>query len=379
MKLPENLAPVPLQQRVDEFIGIIVGRALRKSQADALAIFVACALSLTRAILTELAAEMRRHGFAATVKHGLKRLDRWINNRRVTVGAAMGPVIEKLLKKRQKKLLLSLDWVDIRGFKTLVAACNIKGRAIWLLWQSVPQSGLNLNMYRMEEALLMDLKQRLPKTLRVIVLADRGFHKTKLFALCQKLHYDYVIRLKADYTVVGRRYQGLLCDLPVKPGCRHFWRQARCGKRPVIVQNIVVYYEKNLPEKRDEPWFLATSLTGTARQLVRLFARRMGIEECFRDNKSVNGGYGLRHVRLKRAENLDRLLLILALAYLVLCGLGLYALGHLPPRLWCANNRKHECGVFTIARRLLGELQIPIERAFGEIGLCSQTLAPKWG
>jgi hypothetical protein len=368
-----------LQQRVDAFIGIIVGRALRKSQADGLAIFVACALRLTRSILTELAVQMRQHGFAHTVKHALKRLDRWINNRRVTVGAAMGPVLEKLLKRRKKKLLISLDWVDIRSFKTLVAAGNIKGRAVWLLWASVPKSGLNLNMYRMEEALLMDLKQLLPKGLRVIVLADRGFHKTRLFGLCQKLHLDYVIRLKADYTVAARRYQGLLTDLPVKPGCRHFWQHARCGLRPVIVQNIVVYYEKNLPEKRDEPWFLATSLTATARQIVRLFARRMGIEECFRDHKSVNGGWGLRHVRLQRADNLDRLLLILAWAYLVLCGLGLYALGHLAPRLWCANNRKGECGVFTIARRLLGYLEIPMEQVFLEIGLCSKALAPKWG
>jgi hypothetical protein len=36
-------------------------------------------------------------------------------------------------------------------------------------------------------------------------------------------------------------------------------------------------------------------------------------------------------MHLPRAENLDRLLLILALAYLILCGLGLYALKHPAP------------------------------------------------
>jgi hypothetical protein len=84
-------------------------------------------------------------------------------------------------------------------------------------------------------------------------------------------------------------------------------------------------------------------------------------------------------VRLKLAAHLDRLLLILALAYLVLCGLGHYALGHLPPRLGCANNRKGECGVFTIARRLLDYLQIPMDRVFLELGLCTKSLTPKWG
>ncbi len=91
-------------------------------------------------------------------------------------------------------------------------------------------------------------------------------------------------------------------------------------------QNVVVYYKKNLPEKRDEPWFLATSLMGTPTQIVQLYARRMGIEECFRDKKNVNNGWGLRHMRLHTARALDRLLLILAIAYLILCGLGLLAL-----------------------------------------------------
>ncbi len=105
----------------------------------------------------------------------------------------------------------------------------------------------------------------------------------------------------------------------------------------------------------------------------------MGIEECFRDKKNVNNGWGLRHMRLHTAAALDRLLLILAIAYLILCGLGLLALKRCAPREWCSNNRACECGVFTIGRRMLNILQVTIEQIFAEIGLCTKMLSPTWG
>jgi hypothetical protein len=375
----QEAAVMKLQDAVKPFIRTIVGRDLLQSQADALAVFVASALTLARSILTDLAVEMRREGYAKTTKAALKRLDRWINNPRVKVSMAMKPVIERWVKKRKKKLLVSFDWVDIRGYKTLVAAANIRGRAVWLLWKSVPQSGLNLNMSRIEEEVLFELRQMLPNTFRTIILADRGFHKSRLFKYCQTLKLDYVIRIKPQYEVKAARFKGCLDTLPVKPGAGRFWTRVVCGQRPKITQNVVVFYKKNLPEKRDEPWFLATSLRGTPEQLTKLYGRRMGIEECFRDKKNVNNGWGLRHMRLKTARALDHLLLILAIAYLILCGLGLLALRLRHPREWCGNNRAGECGVFTIARRMLNELQVTVEQIFDEIASSSKSLSPRWG
>lgn len=375
----QEAAVMKLQDAVKPFVSTIVGRGLLESQAQALGIFVACALTLARSILTDLAVEIKKQGYATTTKAALKRLDRWINNPRIQVGPAMKPVIERWMKKRKKKLLVSFDWVNIRGYKTLVAAANIKGRAVWLLWKSVPLSGLNLNMSRIEEEVLFELKQMLPKGFRTIILADRGFHKSRLFAYCQTLKLDYVIRIKPQYELHARGFKGSLDTLPVKPGARHFWRQVVCGKRPKITQNVVVFYKKNLPQKRDEPWFLATSLQGRPAQLVKLYGRRMGIEESFRDKKNVNNGWGLRHMRLQSARALDHLLLILAIAYLILCGLGLLALRLRQPREWCGNNRPGECGVFTIARRMLHDLEVAVEQIVDEIASASTNLAPGWG
>lgn len=368
-----------LQDAVKPFIQSIVAPKLLVNQAEALGIFVSAALTLSRAILTDLAAEMHRHGFTATVKHGLKRLDRWINNPGIKVSAAMAGIVGKLASRRKKKLIISVDWVDIREFKVLVAAANIKGRAVWLMWKSVPECGLNLHMNRIEQEVLFDLRQMIPQKLRVVILADRGFHKSILFTFCRTMHFDYVVRIKADYHVEGKAFRGLLSTLPTKPGTQRFWKNVACGRKPVIRQNIVVWHQRNLPERRDEPWFLATSLQGSASQVVRLYARRMGIEECFRDAKNVNNGWHLRKIRVKTALALDHLLLILALAYLLLCGIGLWCLKHLPPRTWSANNRPCECAVFTIARRMLGLVQLSLDQILAEICIATKMLAPRWG
>jgi hypothetical protein len=52
----------------------------------------------------------------------------------------------------------------------------------------------------------------------------------------------------------------------------------------------------------------------------------MTIEEVFRDQKNRRNGFALRNTRIEKAERFDRLLLVLALAYLLLVGLGLLSL-----------------------------------------------------
>lgn len=80
-----------------------------------------------------------------------------------------------------------------------------------------------------------------------------------------------------------------------------------------VSQNIVIRWVRNLPSKRDECWFLMTSMSnldaGPAR-LSHLYGQRMTIEQLFRDHKSKRNGWSLRDTQLKTAARLDRLLLI---------------------------------------------------------------------
>jgi hypothetical protein len=77
--------------------------------------------------------------------------------------------------------------------------------------------------------------------------------------------------------------------------------------------------------KRDEPWFLMTDLRRGAMELTNVYGQRMTVEELFRDDKSKRNGFSLRHTKITKPDRIDRLLLVLALAYWLLCGIGLVA------------------------------------------------------
>ena len=53
---------------------------------------------------------------------------------------------------------------------------------------------------------------------------------------------------------------------------------------------------------------------------------------------------------IRDPQRLSRLLLVLALGYLLLVAVGLYCQKHYRPGYWCSNNRKTECSLFTIGR-----------------------------
>jgi hypothetical protein len=116
---------------------------------------------------------------------------------------------------------------------------------------------------------------------------------------------------------------------------------------------VVIRWRPNLPRKRDEPWYLMTDLEGRAEALCRLYARRMSVEELFRDHKNRRNGLALRNTRFQKVERFDRFLLIVALSYLLLAGLGLQTRLDHDPSAWCTNRRARECSVFTIGKAML--------------------------
>lgn len=92
------------------------------------------------------------------------------------------------------------------------------------------------------------------------------------------------------------------------------------------MQHVAICWKKSLPKDRDACWFLMTELPYYVEKLTALYGRRMTIEELFRDQKNRCHGWALRNTQIIRPERFDRLLLILALAYWLLVGLGLSAL-----------------------------------------------------
>lgn len=349
---------------------------LRASQAKTLAHLVAAAMLATR---TSLAAIGRRL-LGVSCKHGIKRVWRFTANPRFEVSDAMQGVVRRLLKrKRRKPLVIALDWVEVKAFHTLAACATIRGRAVPLLWASYPEWELSKSQNNLEEGLLRLLRTMIPSSTSVILLADRGFGRTELARLCQDLGFRYLIRIRPDVWVETERFRGNLADYPLKKGVRRLLRCHQFRRTNPVAQNVVVYWKQKLPKHRDECWFLMTDLERSAPALVDLYSQRMTIEQVFRDHKSRRNGFALRNILTKKAAHFDRLLLILAIAYLLLLGIGVYAKKHYCPSNWCTNTRTHECSAFIVGQRMLDRIQLSAKQALNALQAALTDAAPKWG
>jgi hypothetical protein len=215
-----------------------------------------------------------------------------------------------------------------------MAAAGIKGRSVALLWASYPEWKLLRSQNSLEEGLLRLLRTLIPDSVHVLILADRGFVRAEWAAVCQELDFDSVVRIKANVTVASRRYRGTLSKYPVKRGMAHVLRDVQYRADARVTHHVVIRWRFGLPKKRDEPWYLMTSLEGRAESLCQLYGCRMQVQELFRDQKDRRNGWPLRNTRFKYADRFDRFLLIVALA-----GLGLQAKLDYEPSQWCTNTQ----------------------------------------
>jgi hypothetical protein len=298
--------------------------SLRLSQAKTLAVVVAAAMRCQRISLGNLGRQM-----LGSAKHQIKRCWRFCANDRVESSQAMRGIVKRLIRKRKKPLLVALDWVDIKGYQTLMASAVLKGRSVPLCWASTTG-------------------------------------------------HVYDGRIQPKVTVRLHGFHGKLLDYPVKKGIAKVLKRVSYRSDEAVTQSVVVRWPKDLPPKRDECRFLMTDLPGTAHQLCRLYAKRMTIEQLFRDGKSKRNGWALRDTQLSTPERLDRLLLILAIAYLLLCGLGLLAQQTHKPSDWCSAS-KEQCSVFLIGLMMLKKIKCSPPQAFAAVFDLSEEVAQKWG
>lgn len=364
--------------RRDAIVWVLsVCTSLRLSQAKTLSVLVAAALVVERVSLATLGRSCQ----ANSAKHAIKRCWRFIANDRVEPTVAMSSVVGKLLHKRKKPLLIALDWTDIRGLTTLMASGVVKGRSVPLLWASCHkhlwQGHKSRNSF--EEGLLLALRAMIPRHVPVILLADRGFGRTELGRFCQHQGFHYVIRIQPKVRVqIGSRKVRL--DLyPVQKGICRLLKDVLYRENDSLRQHVALCWRKGLPRHRDECWYLMSDLARPAEELVNLYAKRMQIEEFFRDAKSKRNGWSLRDTGLTRPERLDRLILILALAYLLLAGLGLCAAGRYRSGRWASNNRQGEYSAFQIGRFMLDQLSLGIPLILKALLLNSECDREKWG
>lgn len=241
--------------------------------------------------------------------------------------------------------VISIDWAATdkrKSWHILRATLNIERRG-YVLYQEVhPQE--KSNSRQVQHAFLDKLKSMLPPGCKPIIVSDAGF-RFPWFKKIKQIGFDFVgrVRQKTVYrTQKSERWYGNCLSLYEKATCKAIHLGNFLFTRKWKFECNVVLYKKRkkgrkhinrsgnrtnnnasnrCARRETDPWLLVTSLEINklvrAERIVAIYAKRMEIEEDFRDIKSHKCGFGLRYSLSNNGKRIEVLLLIAALACLI--------------------------------------------------------------
>lgn len=280
-----------------------------------------------------------------TEKASIKQMDRLIGNQHLVQEA---PMFYRAMAHwcigQAKRPLVLIDWSPIshdEQFHVLRASVPAGGRGKTIYQELHPQS--QCGNRDVQSNFLKMLAQVIPEHCRPIIVTDAGF-KNPWFRAVEAMGWDWIGRIRGAVRVARteddnwlsakllghllecdeRTYMGEFSLAKSTPlGCAIYGlrkppkgridrnkkgRRSRAGKS-----------RENASRER-EPWVIATSLSGGSAitdEIIEAYAKRMQIEEAFRDTKDEYYGLGLNRSRSRSAERFTVLLLINALALFI--------------------------------------------------------------
>lgn len=239
---------------------------------------------------------------------------------------------------KQEKLFILVDETKLADrLGAMVVGVAWENRCIPLAWrcyvancaESYPAEG----QVKMIEKLLKTVKQGIDDQVEVVVLADRGIGTSP--ALCRavsNLGWHFLFRVtcqskvctdKGDFTIAKMVTEG---EYRARQG-KVFKQRGRIEARAIAIWTAGY----------DQPWALVTndrSLDGFE------YANRNWQEQAFRDLKS--GGWQWQHCRIRHPDHLERLLVLLTMAYAWCVALGSQAVNQ--DRIKVRSLQKHANG-----------------------------------
>lgn len=317
------MKPPPVSpQRVEKFVACIFEEDLHAKRVLSLAngtlgVLHAGALCV-HAIGRGLAAANGKHD-----KHTTKQVDRLLSNAGVDAWGLAEKWVPYVIAGRPE-IVVNLDWTefDPDDHSMLVASAQTKhGRSTPLLWKTVKKSELKGKRNQHEDELLLRLGDVVPDSVKVTVVADRGFGDQKLFALLEEvLGFEYIIRLRSVIHVTSAKGETRKAKEWVGKGGRmRVLRGARVTAEQHPVATVVCVKDKGMKDA----WCLAVSDAAvTGQDAKKRYGKRFSCEETFRDVKDWRFGMGMYWFPIGVPERRDRMFLIAVLALALLTLLG---------------------------------------------------------
>lgn len=309
---------------------------MHAARAQALIKAVQALLASRRLILMDMA---RAWPDADQVRAPLKCLDRLLSNSHLHEQreALYAQMIGWLVRTASPIILV--DWSTLHGdcrWYLLRAAVPVGGRTITLLDMVFPEA--SYGTVKAERKFLERLKALMPRGVKPILVTDAGF-RAPWFRNVARMGWRYVGRLrhhtkikfpgkawqdnrkllpKASHTPQRFNAVSMVAGNPL-PVDLVLYRKTRAGRVQLNRYGNAKRSAREVMARRRErePWLLVVcSALGqlSAQQIVSIYAKRMQIEESFRDLKCERFGCGFYYSLTRKPERIAMLLLIHALA-----------------------------------------------------------------
>jgi hypothetical protein len=266
----------------------------------------------------------------------LTRLYRFLRNSRFDNWLLTEQLL-RLLGREQKQLLLALDWTCWQSrFSVLTASACAGTRSIPVAVSACVSRNLSRSQNLWEETFLRLVVDRLRAAgVSAVWLCDRGFHRVAWLKRLTEMKQHFVVRIKRDVTVHLREKAVMLKSLEIKEGERRDFGFVQLRSDEAVRVRLIGVWAKGAKEV----WWLATDLSNRVSKVVSYYDRRMGIEEQFRDIKGSRFGIKLKWTQFTRAEFVERMYLLVAVALLLWTSVG-HAVEEEEPKVRLRSKRK---------------------------------------
>jgi hypothetical protein len=262
--------------------------------------------------------------------HGKERqISRWLHNEQIVPKQVYRNLITAaLLQWNELRVEIALDTSGLWNRFVIVRVSVIyRGRAIPLAWKVLERKSVSVSFSDYAD-LLWAVRQMLPFSCKVLLLADRGFVDTELLFFARQFQWDYILRAKSSLWVHRKGHASVKLGQLLPPqGQIHLIPAAKVTAKHFGPLALAIAHVRT--QGGYQRWFL---LTNTAPSLATFedYALRFDIEENFLDDKSA--GFQLESSEIEDAAALARLCLILATAtlYLVSTGTAIHAMNLRP-------------------------------------------------
>jgi hypothetical protein len=248
------------------------------------------------------------------------RLYRLLSNPHFTP-EAMVPLLVALAVGTSFKgrLPMILDQTSFNGLPTLLIGLIFEGRVLPVALSCFSHEGIVKSQNAIEYGLMLTVAACFsPENCPVLVM-DRGYARVRLFPQLASAGIPFLIRAPRNVCVYIEGKPKALGRFIAPRGSLSRYEVLYHGtiRYPV---DLIVYHGKT----HEEPWYLIVPRRFglTAREIADLYAKRMCVEQGFRDLKTHLGLRGLTCVSRDPSFPMTRLLLACALGYLIILALG---------------------------------------------------------